>query len=496
MSRRYLALSLPLLPLDRLRRLDPSLLDRPLASWAIQGPRRQLVAADAPGLVPGQAVADAQAIQPDLVLFPADPAEDAALLERLALWAMRFTPLVAVDRTEGLLLDATGATALLGGEEQFVVAVTSRFRQDGFRLRAAMASIAGAAAALARESRQDRIVPPGQERDAIDPLPLIALRLPPDMIRSLGRMGLHRIGQLCRQPRGPLARRFGRVLMDALDHATGDRPQPLQPVRPVATFQAVRHCLEPIITRPAIDQAVEALLAEICRALLEASRGARRLTLRAFRVDHRVQEITIGTGAPTRDAAHLVRLFAGKLDQLEPDLGFERLTMDAHSTDMLDGLQASMARRDGASAADTAALTELLDRLEQRVAVYRMLPLESHWPEYAAAPATPHEQIVLPPDWGNETRPVRLLAEPLALAVTAELPDGTPVQLRYGSRLHRVLYCIGPERLEPEWWGHDAARPSRDYFRVQTAEGPRLWICRLGEPNVLPPRWFLHGYLA
>jgi protein ImuB len=496
MSRRYLALSMPWLPLDRLCRLEPALRGHPLATWATHGPRRQLEAADAPGLSPGQALADAQALQPEVVLYPAAPEEDAALLEQLALWAMRFTPLVAVDGGEGLLLDTTGAAALLGGEARFVATVAERFRQDGFRLRAAMASTAGAAAALARESRTDRIIPPGQEREAIAPLSLLSLRLPPDMIRTLGRMGLHRIGQVCRQPRGPLARRFGRVLLDALDHATGDRPQPLQPVRPPAAFLAARNCLEPIVTRPAIDRIVDALLAEICRSLLEAGRGARRLVLRAFRVDRVVQEIVIGTGAPSREPLHLRRLFAEKLERLEPDLGFERLTLEAAATDLLGGHQAALAGHAGTDTANTAALAELLDRLSQRVSVHRMKPMESHWPEYAAVAAAPYDTTEVPAGWGHETRPVRLLGHPVALAVTAELPDGLPAQLRYGQVLHRVLHCIGPERLEPEWWGADAARPSRDYFRVQTAEGPRLWICRLGEPGPLPPRWFLHGYLA
>jgi protein ImuB len=88
MGRRYLALWLPLLPLDRLRRLDPTLTGVLLATWSAMGSRRSLVAVDAPALYPGQALADTQAICPDLRLIPADPTTaDAGLLQRLALWA-------------------------------------------------------------------------------------------------------------------------------------------------------------------------------------------------------------------------------------------------------------------------------------------------------------------------------------------------------------------------------------------------------------------------
>ena len=37
------------------------------------------------------------------------------------------------------------------------------------------------------------------------------------MLLALGRLGLRRVGDLLAQPRGPLARRFGRTLLDQLD---------------------------------------------------------------------------------------------------------------------------------------------------------------------------------------------------------------------------------------------------------------------------------------
>ncbi|WP_371418601.1 hypothetical protein, partial [Acidisoma sp. S159] len=71
------------------------------------------------------------------------------------------------------------------------------------------------------------------------------------------------------------------------------------------------------------------LLEPLCRTLAEADQGAREVTLRAFRVDREVQEIIIGTGLATRVPAHLRRLFANELERLQPDLGFERMTLEA-----------------------------------------------------------------------------------------------------------------------------------------------------------------------
>lgn len=509
MSRRYLALALPCLPLDRLRRLMPELAGQPLGCWASLGSQRLLTAAEGPGLQAGQALADAQAICPGALLLPAAPEEDAALLQRLALWCLRFTPLVALDGEDGLLLDTTGATALFGGEARYLASVAAALRQAGFRLSAALASHAGTAAALARDgSGRDHLLPPGAERAALAPLPLASLRLPQEVLLGLARLGLLRVGEVLRQPRGPLLRRFGPALLDALDDATGERPRPFRSVRPPARFLALRGFLEPILTRPAIEAALDDLLKELCAALQAAGQGARRLELRAERVDRTRQALPLGLGAASREEAHLRRLFAPLLDRLQPDLGFERMALEALLVEPLG------ARQSGLSGVPEGALAGLLDRLGQRLALQRFQPLDGHWPEYEAVPLPAFEAALPleePAAWGQEARPVRLLAEPLPAAPAAspplawppELalpaapwPPAPPAALRLGRQIFRVISWEGPERLEPEWWGEDAARPARDYYRVQTAEGPRLWLCRLVEPGAGPARWFLHGYLA
>jgi len=495
MTRRYLALSLPGLPVDRLRRQHPGWIGRPVAIWGTLGNRRCLTATDAPALHPGQALADAQAIQPDAVFAEADPEAAAALLERLALWTLRFTPLAAVDGADGLLLDTTGVEGLFGGEQALLAAVLESFRAGGYRAQGVIAGTPGCAAALARSSSQPRVLPPGDERAALLPLPLAALRLPPETVQGLARLGLQRVGDLLRQPRGPLARRFGRPLLDALDDALGTRPRAIQPVRPPPVFVASRDLSEPIVTRPAIDRVLETLLDELCRALEQAGQGARRLLLRGFRVDRMVQEVAIGTGAASQAPKHLARLFAEVLGQLEPDLGFERMVLEAIGTEPVRRTQALLSRGEDGAAPQPGALPALLDRTGQRIAIARQAPLLSHWPEYAVAPADPYADPGIPAEWGHTIRPIRLLRVPLVVTVTTAALDGPPVQLRHAGRLYEVLAAIGPERLKPEWWGEDLHRPRRDYYRLQTVEGPRFWVCRLLEPGA-EARWFLHGELA
>ena len=85
------------------------------------------------------------------VLGDAAPEADLAALDRLALWALRrYTPVVASDPSDGLVIDATGAAHLHGGETAMLADMVERLRAAGIAARAAMADTWGAAHALAR----------------------------------------------------------------------------------------------------------------------------------------------------------------------------------------------------------------------------------------------------------------------------------------------------------------------------------------------------------
>ncbi len=497
MTGRFLALHLSELATDRIRRSEPDLPpDRPLATWAASGSRRLLVAVDraaaGAGLRPGGALADAQAILPDLILRPADPVRDGEVLRSLAHWARRYTPLTATDPPDGLILDITGCGHLWGGEAALLADVLARLRRFGIAARGAVAGAAATAAALARARDDNPVAVSGIEEAVVAPLPLGgALRLPQPVLEALARLGLRQVHHLLALPRGPLARRFGRDLLDRLDAVTGRRTAPVQPVAPPPELVAVRELLEPVITRTAIDAVLDRLLDDLCGRLRRAGLGARRVALLAWRVDGAVQEVAVGTGLAMREPAHLRRLFAEPLGGLEPGLGFERMALEARVTEgVAAGIQGGfgvVGRGGGAEAA--MALAQLLDRLRQRLLVQRVAPLASHWPEHSVAALDPHgTPPAMPPGWVAQPWPVLLLRRPQPLEVVALLSDEPPSLLRWRGQAYRLRGAEGPLRLEPEWW-RAGSGPRRDYYRVELPSGTRLWVCRAGG------RWLLHGHL-
>ncbi len=492
MARRFLAIHLPQLAIEATGGAE-----EPVLIWRQDGPRRWVLAANeaaaALGVIPRQSLADAQAIAPAVTPREEDPTAEQARLAALGHWALRFTPLVALDPPQGLWLDITGAENLFGGEEALLARVLAGLSKLGHHAEGAAAGTAPLAAALAQAAPGTH-APSGQEAEALAPLPLFALRIPVPILGALRRLGLEQLGDVLAQPRAPLARRFGAELILALDRAMGEVAAPFPSLRPPPDFHLAREFLEPLITRAGIDAVLGRMLPQLCRQLAEAGRGLRRLVLWAHRGDGTMQELALGLGRPSRDAAHLARLLERHLDTLEPRFGFERLALLAEVTEPLEALQSGMPGA-ATQAVEDVALAQLIDRLGQRLPVWRQVPRASHWPERQAMRAEPFAAIETPPGWADRPRPIRLLRKPEPIEVMALLPDDPPRRLRWRGQWHEVSAAEGPERFEPEWWRDRPGRPLRDYYRVECTDGLRLWVCRAGQPDA-GPRWFLHGAFA
>ncbi len=467
------------------------------------GKRQEIQAVDPQatrlGVKPGMAVADARAWLPQLAVEAHDPAADAVDLRRLADWATRFSPLVAPDGVDGLLLDIAGCAHLWGSEAKMLADLDRHLRAFGIHHRAAIADTIGAAWALAHYGASDcrgdhLIAPQGNLRPAIEQLPPAALRLPEDLCAQLRRLGLQRIADLCALPRAALARRFGAALIDRLDQALGRRDEALSPLLPPPQCYVRLDLAEPVSQRAGIDRALLLLLQRLTDALRPHESGPRKLELACYRVDGETQRLFVGTARASLDPAHLFRLFEDKLDALAPEEGFEAMRLAAGEVERLRPQQGDL---DAAEAASQD-LAPLIDRLSNRLgeaAVHRVETRESHIPERAVRrlPALAESPRLHWPKAAQ--RPIRLLPHPEPIEAVAPVPDDPPVQFRWRHVLHRVRAAEGPERIAPEWWLPGAEDAEiRDYYRVEDAEGRRYWLYRAGLYQADPaPRWYLHG---
>src|SRR5919202_5970407 len=115
-----------------------------------------------------------------LARFPAlrvsehEPTADQALLEAIADWCDRFTPLVALDPPHGLFLDITGCAHLFGGEAALLRTLVRALARQGFAVSAAIAGTSICARTLTRQV-SGTIVADGEEAAAISRFPISAL---------------------------------------------------------------------------------------------------------------------------------------------------------------------------------------------------------------------------------------------------------------------------------------------------------------------------------
>jgi len=347
------------------------------------------------------------------------------------------------------------------------------------------------------------IVPSGAEARALAPLPVTALRLDETAAAQLPRLGLTRIDRILGLPRAQLTRRFGTGVVLRLDQALGRAGEALVYRRPPTPWFDRLAFAEPISALEDLVRVAGDIAGRLCERLRTEGRGARRFELVFHRVDGRAFPARAGLSLAGRDAKVLTRLFAPRLEAIDPGFGIEVVTLSA---DGVEPLSAAQGRLDaGRAALAEESVAALVDRLANRLgedAVWRAEVFESHVPERAVRSA-PAVSTPGPGGWDPEApRPVRLFSRPEAVEAMAVLPDEPPMTFTWRGQRRRVVRAEGPERIAEEWWRKpiDAVGPAfvRDYYRVEDEAGGRFWLFRAGlwgDPDN-PPRWWLHGVFA
>jgi protein ImuB len=479
-------------------------------------------AARASGLAVGETLADARARIGFLQVRIWEHAADAKALAGLAQWATRYTPSVALYKnengTDGLFLDVTGATHLLGGEKPLLIDLAQRLKAFGLPVRLALAETAGTAWAVSHYARAPlTIVSAGGEQDVLSPLPIEGLRLASETALTLRRLGFKRIGALIDKPRAPFAARFEKELLLRTDRALGRASEPLRFLAAPPVYVETRSLLEPISTEDAILVVAARLMQALVPKLEADGVGARNLRLSLYRVDGGVQRLDVGCTLPTQSPEHVTRLIRLRLErlsrQLEAGFGFETLSLAVTVAEKIDQRQHALATDSDETERERRCIA-LVDALRQRLgpeSVSRLAPIASHWPERSEQrtrersekrlrerQTTESEPSATWTPQGTSLRPPLLFPRAEPADVIALMPDGPPQLIRWRGKRFTITHAEGPERIAPEWWRAREHQPTRDYYLVEDNEGRRLWLYREGIPGreTATPRWYVHGLFA
>lgn len=499
MAKRFVSIWFPHLSIDWFELRKPELKKIPFVLVRPSHGRMMITAANARavknGIHKGMVLADAKALLPSLHQFDAKPNLENQLLQRIAEWCIRFTPLASVDPLGGIILDASGCSHLWGGDEAYLADIMKRLQARGYHSRAAMADTIGAAWAVARLGNTI-VVPKDKHMEALLSLPPEALRLEAATVQRLHQLGLREIKSFMSMPGSSLRRRFGPLLIQRINQAMGTEQEFIEPVYPVEPYQERLPCVEPIARIEGIEIALQRLLEQLCQRLAKEGKGLRTAYFRCYRVDSKTSGIQVATSRPSHNIQHLFHLFQLKLSSIEPGPGIELFVLEATKVEEHAPVQNEFWKQ--ASGLNNNHLAELMDRISEKIgaaAIHRYLPDEHYWPErsYKKAGSLDEQPAT---EWKlDRPRPLRLLSPPELIEVTAPIPDYPPMLFRYRGRLHKIIKADGPERIEQEWWIHEGEH--RDYYAVEDEDGGRYWLFRSGhyEENK-KTKWFLHGFFA
>jgi protein ImuB len=502
---RVLALHLPDLPLQRLRRSS----DARGKSIAILDEGRVVCCdgeARAAGVLPGMTAAQALGALGQLALVPLDAAGDRAALRALAEALLALAPAVEVSPPDALLLDASAAHVVSGlgvaaagterAERELAARALAVAGALGWSARAAVVTGRAPARAVAcgvlRQAQDERgavaWIANGAGREALAALPLSALGLAPAVAARLAEIGVRDAGGLARLPEGTLAHRFGPAGVAAARLARGEDASPLVPYQPETLPEEGLELEGPAESAEPLLFALKRLADRVAARLAGRGLGATRLRL-VLKLDPRGEErIDAPLAQPTAVAARWLGPLKEHLFTLRLPAAVVGLRLLAVEVAPVAVEQLAFGDRPEAVAALEAVLARLSVRLGDG-ALFAAEPVARYRPEraYRAVPFSSGPRRRGAEDLPEEAahRPTRLL--PVPEPVVAEGEGGRLTAVRVGGKDRAVLSWRGPERLAGEWWSE---RFDRDYYRVRLDGLGDCWIFRDGADG----RLWLHGF--
>ena len=491
----WIALYLPELPLQIAERAAP-----PLSGETSRAPfvikhgseQRPLIfaassAAQQAGICSGMTVAAAQALSGGLLVLARDVAAEDAALHNLAAWARQFTPAVALESGQGLLLEVGSCLSLFKGLPSLLHRVRRGLYELGYHTAVGVAPTARGAWLLAKASVTKTGVRSCTELSELpsrlNTLPLTLFDWAPATLSALQDLGVKRIGQFRALPRDGAIQRFGPEPAQQMDQAFGLRPDPRLYHTAPEIYRARIEFLYEVTQVEALLFSIKRLLLELEGFLRARGAGVQQFTLVLEHQDcHKPRSrISVGLLAPERDALRLLALARERLEHHLPRTPVLAISLEADTPLPYAAINHSLLPD---TRNQTLGWRQLRERLQARLGQDKLFVLQAgndHRPEFATVLAGECDSRHAKPPCHPQPRPLWLLPEPKKLTLVAEQPQ-----------YHGALtLTAGPERIETGWW--DAQLVNRDYYVACNESGETLWIYREHQHQAA---WFLHGLFA
>lgn len=433
-----------------------------------------------------------------------DAGADRLGLQQLAWECQQFTPRAGMDESDEpdcLFLDVSGCEHLYQDVRELCDSISRHFRLRKYFVRGACAPTWGAAYCLARHTAlRDpfEIASADELPSRLSAAPLEGLRLPQKTLTIMAECGLERIGQLLELPRSSLPSRFGPQLLRRLDQSLGVVEELLTPEFPPQLCLIRQRWEFPLHEMEAIDLALQQLLQQVVTELHRRQALTQEIRVKWTMDTGESPTVRVRLLKPTTSQVKLWELLSLRRERLSLIGGVSCIEIEATPT-RSDVVRRTTLFEQGDSR--EAELTHLIERLSLRLgeeSVLRYWLLPEAQPELALVGEpwlTQENREALhprPTTSGSDaclqapTLPLRLFSPPEP--ITGRGSESAPLtRFRWRGREYRVTLCSWPERIETGWWRTRSVH--RDYYRIETDDGMRLWVFR--DRGSL--QWSLHG---
>ena len=515
-SHEYIYLYFPFLPILRLARQHQLDMQQPIALYhRMKGVDRIIYLsahAQAAGLETAMSVPDARACVPHTLFYEADTRQDYEMLQRLARWAWRYSPRTGVDREGlGIWVDMTGASHLRGGISATLQDMLCRLHQADLVTKGAASSYYAASWALAHfhpdaDTGINCFGNADKRYQILDQLNIGALRLDTSLQADLARSGLRQIGDIRIIGNADIAMRFGKDVVIRLEQLCHQRTEELVPIRPFSPIAVHIRPADPICGAEPIAQMVKSLITDMAKLLMQQEKQARSFEIGWQCTDGHLGHLNFRLSRPSNDMQIILRLCQDAGQHINAEFGIDYGWMKAGG--LVDDQPVTALLGTDPQALSEVELDYLIDTLAARLGpekVQRAIPKQS-WQvekaeqraEFASAENRHLEWECVSATHLKAPRPIRLMNPAEPVQTVSLLPDHPPHMLKWRKKQWKVARASGPERVGPAWW--DNARSysrSRDYYRLQLEDGPRIWVYREGLAERGDPiKWYMQGFFA
>lgn len=441
------------------------------------------------GVRPGMRVGGVNALCPQAVLTHYDEHIHYSALQAASLALLQYTPELAQDEQDTLLLDVTGSLSLFGGIRRLYRRIQGTLQGLCLSARCAIAATARGAWLLATAPVTTgpgwrRCLKPRTLFRRLDMLPAHSLPAARPYATWLDNIGCGTLGALRQLPRSGLQRRTSKQLLQALDAAYGKTPDIFKWATAPLQFHGRIELVERIELTDGVLRIAGRLVEQLCGWLTGHQQAVAQLELllehERGRHARAPTRLALATSTPSRDPAHLMRLLQEHLHHLKLSAPVIAVALEASKVQAIAAFPNDLFPEPGGAPQDRQRVLDIIVARFGHDRVSQPGSLADHRPEVANRWVPASVPVSIGQTVHEGTRPCWLLEKPLPLTVRQNRPW-------YGTPLHMIQ---GPERIDDGWWD---GWTQRDYFVAEDEAGARYWLFQDRRYEL---RWFLHGFFG